>query len=217
MKKSLIAILVFVGISSGIKAQTIKGGLEAFVREHTVYPPYSLQNCIQGTVQISFKLDGKGLVYHSEIRNGIGTDLDQEALRLIRMSSGKWTVPAGYDTALVLKVPVSFSLSGYNCDLKSPQEISRAIAAYKVNEGLTNAVLNFYRNKEKGIFNEADEPKMLAIKKDLGYDDEYLQSKIQDAKAKLKQKDRQGACEDLLFVKNMGSPLADDLLKQYCN
>ncbi len=215
--KVLIAILIFTGIGAGIKAQTIKGGLEPFVREHTVYPPYSLQNCIQGTVQISFKLDGKGVVYHSEVRSGIGTDLDDEALRLIRMTSGKWVVPAGYDTAVVLKVPVNFTLSGYNCDLKSPQDIARAIAAYKANEGLTNAVLNFYRNKEKGIYNEADEPKMLAIKKELGYDDEFLQSKIQDAKAKLKQKDKQGACEDLLFVKHMGSDLADELLKQYCN
>jgi hypothetical protein len=157
------------------------------------------------------------VVYHSEIRNGIGTDLDDEALRLIRLSSGKWLVPAGYDTTVVLKVPVNFTLSGYNCDLKSPQEISKAIAEYKANEGLTNAVLNFYRNKEKGIYNKADEPKMLAIKKELGYDDEFLQSKIHDAKAKLKQNDKQGACEDLLFVKHMGSDLADELLKQYCN
>lgn len=216
MKKILIVLFLFTGFWA--KAQPeIKGGLESFVLQNTVYPPYSLQNCIQGMVRVSFKLTHAGEIYYSEIKSGIGTDLDDEALRLIRLSSGKWKVPEGYDTTVALLVPVNFKLSGYNCDLKTPQEIKRAIAAYKASEGLSNAIQNFYRNKEKGIYNKADEPKMQALKKELGYDDEFLQSKIRDGKEKLKQKDRQGACEDFLFVRHMGSDLADDLLKQYCN
>ena len=200
-----------------VHGQEMKGGLESFVVQNTVYPPYSLQNCIQGTVHISFKLNTAGEVYFSTVKSGIGTDLDDEALRLIRLSSGKWKIPEGYDTAVALQVPVNFKLSGYNCDLKTPQDIQRAIAAYKANEGLSNAVQNFYRNKEKGVYTKADESRMQLLKQELGYDDEYLQRKIEDGKAKLKQKDRQGACEDFLFVKYMGSPLADELLKQYCN
>lgn len=216
MKAILVTILIFTGLA--VRAQPeIKGGLESFLVQNTIYPPYSLQNCIQGTVRISFKLNSKGMVYFSVIKNGIGTDLDDEALRLIRLSSGKWKMPEGYDSTFSLVVPVNFKLSGYNCDLKTRQEIQQAISAYKANEGLTNAILNFYRNKETGVYNKADEPKMLALKKELGYDDAFLESKINDGKAKLKQNDKQGACEDFLFVKHMGSALADELLKQYCN
>lgn len=214
MKGLLTSVFLLIGFC--VRGQEIKGGLESFILQNTVYPPYSLQNCIQGVVNISFKLNATGEVYHSRVSSGIGTDLDDEALRLIRLSSGKWKIPDGYDTAVALYVPVNFRLSGYNCDLKTPQDIQKAIAAYKANEGLSNAVQNFYRNKEKGIYNKADEPKMELLKQQLGIDEEYLQSKISDGKAKLKQKDRQGACEDFLFVKYMGSSLADELLSQYC-
>jgi TonB family protein len=216
MSRVLLFLLLIAGLGTHSQPK-IKGGLEAFVLKNTVYPPYSLQNCIEGTVKISFKLDNKGAVYYSAIVSGIGTDLDDEALRLIRMSSGKWEVPANYDRTISLVVPINFKLSGYNCGNKSPAQIQQAISAYQSSEGLTNAVLNFYRNKNKGVYDKADESKILALKKELGYDDEFLKQKIADGKAKLKQNDKQGACEDFQFVKNMGSALADDLIKEYCN
>lgn len=110
---------------------------------------------------------------------------------------------------------MKFSLSGYNCGNKTPQEIQRAILAYKSNEGLVNSIQNFYRNKEKGAANESEEPRFAALKKELGYDEEYFNSRIQDGLKKLKQKDQQGACEDFLFVKYMGSDLADALLEKH--
>jgi hypothetical protein len=82
---------------------------------------------------------------------------------------------------------------------------------------LTDAVLNFYKKKADGNFTKDEESKIVALKQSLGYDDEYLNSRISDGKKKLKQKDKQGACEDFLFVKYMGSDLADELLAKYCN
>jgi TonB family protein len=216
MSRVLLFLLFIAGLNVNSQPR-IKGGLEDFVIRNTVYPPYSLQNCIEGTVKVSFKLDSKGAVFYSAVISGIGTDLDDEALRLIRMSSGKWEVPAGYDPSVSLIVPINFKLSGYNCGNKNPAQIQQAISAYQSNEGLTNAVLNFYRNKNKGVYNKEEERKILALKKELGYDEEFLKQKIEDGKSKLKQNDKQGACEDFLFVKNMGSALADDLIKEYCN
>lgn len=215
MKRIFTACLLLLVLS--VKAQpVIKGGLENFISSNIIYPAYSYQNCIQAGISVSFKLNRSGEVYFSKVSSGPGIDLDDEALRLIRLSSGKWKVPDDYDTTYVLIAPVNFKLSSEDCNRVSQSEMNKAIAAYKANAGLTDAITNFYRNKAAGKYNEAEEPKILALKKELGYDDEYLLKRIKEGEKKLKQKDRQGACEDFLFVKYMGSTLADQLLEQYC-
>lgn len=215
MTKLLLAFFVLSGFT--LKAQPVmKGGLEAFVKANNIYPRYSLHHCIQGTVIISFKLNKNGEVYYSKVSSGIGTDLDDEALRLIRMSSGKWIVPQDHDTTVSVIAPIKFSLSGYDCDKKSPEEIKRAIIAYKTNEDLSNSIQNFYKNKEKGTYREDEEPRFVALKEELGYNDDYFKERIADGLKKIKQKDKQGACEDFLFVKYMGSNLADEMLEKYC-
>jgi TonB family protein len=199
------------------KAQPVlKGGLDNFIQSNLSYPAFSYQNCIQGTIRISFKVNRLGEVYSSRVSEGLGIDLDQEALRLIRLSSGKWQVDSDYDTTYVLVAPVNFRLSSADCNLVTRQDMNKAIAVYKANEGLTDAVQNFYRNKAAGKYDPAEEGRITAIKQELGYDEEFLAKKIKEGQQKLKQKDRQGACEDFLFVKYMGSDLADGLLKQYC-
>ena len=72
--------------------------LNAFIYNVLIYPEYSLDNCLQGTVNISFRLNKDGRIYQSEVQKGFGTDLDLEALRVVRLTSGKWIIPAGYVT-----------------------------------------------------------------------------------------------------------------------
>lgn len=216
MARILLTLFFLSGL--GVQAQPeLKGGLDQFIKNNKVYPLYSLQNCIEGTVNISFKLNKKGEVYFSKVDKGMGTDLDDEALRLIRMSSGKWEVPAGHDTTVSLIVPINFTLDNFGCGNKSKAEIKAAIAAYQSRTGLTDAVLNFYKNKPSGKFTKAEEERIVALKASLGYDEEYLDRRLDDGRKKLKQKDMQGACEDFLFVKHMGSDKADELLAEYCN
>ena len=216
MSKILLALFLLLGLN--VKAQpTLKGGLESFVMNNKVYPRYSLQNCIDGSVTISFKLNKAGEVYFSKIQKGIGTDLDDEALRLIRLSSGKWIVPADHDTTVSVVVPINFKLSGDDCQNKSQKDIKQAIETYKSNVGMTDAVLNFYRHKATGKFTADEERRIEALKASLGYDEAYMKMRINDGLKKLKQKDRQGACEDFIFVKNMGYDLADEQIAKYCN
>jgi len=216
MKKLIVICLFCSSIMVSAQVQFKKGpsGFADFLKDKTVYPGYSKQNCIQGTVSVSFKLDQHGNVYSSKITKGIISDLDDEALRLIRISSGKWQVPAGYDTTISVIVPVNFRLTGFNCEGKSKSEIQAAILAYKAEEGLTDAVINFYKNI--GQAKPGQEVQILAIKKQLGIDDEYLSEVIGSGLKKIKQGDRQGACEDFNFVKNMGSKKADEYLVKYC-
>lgn len=217
MNRWMVLFLLCCGFTVQAQPQ-LKGGLETFVNNHKIYPRYSLQNCIAGTVSISFKLNKSGEVLSSKINKGMGTDLDAEALRLIRLSSGKWIVPAGHDTAVAIIVPINFSISSEDCRSRSRQQIQQAVENYIANQGLTNAVLNFYKNKEKGsVYTKEEEDKIVALKSSLGYDEEYLKERLADGQKKLKQKDKQGACEDFLFIKHMGSSLADEMLARYCN
>lgn len=189
-------------------------GFASFLKNNTIYPAFSKQNCIQGSVSVSFKLDQNGKVYSSKVTKGIISDLDNEALRLIRLSSGKWQVPAGYDTTVSVVVPVNFRLLGYGCEGKSKADINQAITSYLAEEGLTNAIINFYKNIDAA--KPGQESQILAIKSQLGIDDEYFDSLINSGLKKIKQGDKQGACEDFNLVKNLGSDKASNYLTKYC-
>lgn len=217
MYKIVTAILMFLPLFGLAQQPTLKGGLVNFVKSNTIYPKYSLANCIQGTVNIGFKLNAKGEVYASSVKKGIGTDLDDEALRLIRMSSRKWSFPESHDTTALLVVPINFVLNSQDCNGVSARDIELAIRDYKKEEQLIKVVENHYRNREKGIAKAEDEPAINSIKKELGIDDDYLEGMVKSGLKKIKQGDRQGACEDFNFVKYMGSKRADDLLLKHCN
>lgn len=201
-------------VSAQVQFEAGKGNFADFLREHTIYPAFSKANCIQGTVSISFKLDQQGKIYSSKVTKGILTDLDEEALRLVRLSSGKWKVPSGYDTTTAVIIPVNFRLEGYQCEGKSKSDMATAIRAYQSEEALINSVINFYKNIDQA--KPGQEVQFIAIKKQLGIDDDYLNSRIETGLKKIKQGDRQGACEDFFFVKNMGSNMADAYLAKYC-
>lgn len=210
-------VLVLLSFYANAQEPQLKEGLETFVKKNTVYPPYSLHNCIQGTIKIAFNVNTKGEVYNAKIVDGLGIDLDDEALRLIKMSSGKWIVPLAYDTTAVLIVPVNFQLSGYGCERKTKADISLAIKSYKNEEELIGMVSNFYLVKEKGNVKAGDESRILRIKEDLGIDDDYLETRIEAGMKKYKQGDKQGACKEFNFVKSVGSSKADELISKYCN
>ncbi|MET4081227.1 TonB family protein [Pedobacter sp. UYP30] len=216
MKKLLaICFILYCTIATAqLRFKSSPDGFANFLKQNTIYPPFSKDNCIQGTTEIRFKLDAEGKVYFSEISKRIGTDLDEEALRLVRMSSGKWLVPSGYDTTTYVVVPVKFTLQGYNCETKSQQEINQAINQYQVELGQINTIENFYKNFDAA--KPGQEQQIVKLKNQLGIDDDYLSERIKMALKKIKQGDNQGACEDFNFVKNMGSNLADDYLKKYC-
>lgn len=216
MKKLLTLCLIFccTVAMAQLQFKNGKNGFANFIKENTIYPRFSKYNCIQGTVNVSFKLDNQGNIRSSKVNSGIITELNDEALRLIRLSSGKWKIPEGYDSTVVVVVPVNFKLSGYDCDNKSNADIQNAITAYQTDERLTDVVLNFYKNVDQA--KSGQEIQILAIKKQLGIDDEYLDDRIKDGLKKIKQGDKSGACDDFLFVKHVGSNKADQYIAQYC-
>jgi TonB family protein len=196
-----------------------KGGqqnLTAFIARSMIYPEFSKLNCLQGTIQVSFKLDRNGRVSESKIQKGYGIDLDKEALRIVRLTSGKWIVPAAYDTSVSLVLPINFELNGYKCEQVSRDNINLSIAKYKAMQDLTKAVVNFYEKKSAGIYNADDEERILQLKKELGYNDNYIERLLRQAHNELKQGDKESACEDFKLARGLGSAKAEKLIAQNC-
>lgn len=196
-----------------------KGGKKSlfnFIYNNLIYPEYSMQNCLQGSVQISFKLNKQGKIWHSEVKKGFGTDLDTEALRVVRLTSGKWIIPAEHDTLTSMVLPVNFALKDFKCEERSKDEINAAINAYHARMGISNVIFNYYDKKAEGSADSADELRIQALKAQLGYDDKFIDRLLKQAQRKLKQEDRQGACEDFQIIRRLGSDKSATFIDQFC-
>lgn len=197
---------------------SFKGGekeLKSFLEQQMVYPDFSKNNCIEATVFISFKLDENGNVYNAKVEQGTGIDLDHEAIRLVKLTSGKWNIPI--DNNVSLTIPINFSLKDFGCEKRSEADRKNAIAYYFIREGLENTVFNYYKNKALGEADELDEPRIEQLKMELGFDDEFIADKLDKAIKMIKQDNIEGACKLLTLVKNLGSNKADDLIAKNCN
>lgn len=196
-----------------------KGGARAlndFLSKNLIYPEYSKQNCISGTVQVSFNIDQNNKPVNVKVQKGFGIDLDDEAIRLVKMTAGKWILPTNHDLHTTIILPVNFNLSDSHCFSASRKDMELAITAYKSRQALVDAVTNYYENKFLGKADVAKEPQIIALKKQLGLDDDYAAEVVDQANQKLKQGDKEGACEDWKFVRNIGSNKADAMLAKYC-
>ncbi|WP_411274757.1 TonB family protein [Daejeonella sp.] len=196
-----------------------KGGqksLKTFIDNNLIYPEFSKENCLQGTIQVSFKLNKEGRIYNSGIHKGFGIDLDMEALRIVRLTSGKWIMPANHDTLISLVLPINFALRDFKCEQRSKDEINAAINAYQARLGLNNAIFNFYDKKDQGIYDQADEARIIALKSQLGYDEKFIDRLFKQAQRKSKQEDREGACEDAQMIRRLGSSKSAAMIDQNC-
>ncbi|RKR85712.1 TonB family protein [Mucilaginibacter gracilis] len=221
MNRLLLAILVLAFSFSKANAQVqFKGGsgaLTNFLSENLIYPEYSRQNCISGTVKVSFNVDESGKLSDVKIYKGTGVDLDDEAIRVIKLTSGKWMVPPGHNPAENIVLPVTFKPESERCRTTDVQSIRQAINAYRARQSLVNVVTNYYQNKYLGKVDTTKEKLITSIKDQLGFDDEYVHNILEQANAKFKQGDSEGACADWHFIKNIGSNLADALLYKNCH
>ncbi len=190
--------------------------LEQFLEANMAYPSYAKQNCIQGSIKIGFQLNKNGELANLQVKNGIGVDLDDEALRLISLTNGKWTIPKGYLENTEIIIPVKFSLKNYNCESYAKRTIEKAIMAYQTRQALENTVTNYYQNRIVGKVNTENEQQITRLKVDLGFDKELVAEKMAEAKEMLKQGNTKEACKALNFIKNIGFNDADDMIAENC-
>jgi TonB family protein len=212
----LISILTWFPIAGQPVFKNGKQTLNQFLDANMVYPWYAKQNCIQGTIKVAFRLNKNGELFHAEVKEGLGVDLDDEALRLIKLTNHKWAIPENYNENTDIVIPVRFSLKNYDCDRVSKQETEKAIALYQPRQALEDVVTNYYQNKTAGKANVKNEQEIIRLKADLGFDEELVAEKLDEAKKMLKQGDKDGACKVLNFIKNIGFADADELIAENC-
>jgi TonB family protein len=197
---------------------TFKGGqvaLYTFLSQKIVYPEYSRQNCISGTIKVTFGLDKSGNVINAKVSEGLGIDLDDEALRVIKLTSGKWIMPAKYSPVNII-VPIRFEADQTICGIYNPINTTQAITAYKNRQLLEDEVTNYYKAKYQGKADTTHEAEIISLKKLLGFDDKFISDMLEQANEKFQQGDTNGACRDWIFIKNIGSNQADQMLSKYC-
>ncbi len=217
-----LVLLLWTILTGTIKIDNVpefKGGtrnLNSFVSRSLIYPEFSRQNCIQGTINIRFKLTHSGKIYNSLVDKGMGLDLDLEALRVVRLTSGRWNVPASFDTTQSIVIPINFTLTELSCTARSGEDIKAAITAYRSTQDLTRAILNFYQKKATGKYSQAEEGRILQLKSQLGYDEKFISRFLKQAQQKLKQGDKEAACEDFSFIHGLGSDKANNFLLKSC-
>jgi len=87
-----------------------KMGLEAFLAASINYPQRAQEKGIKGNVYVSFTVDKKGKVTDIKVLRGIGGGCDEEALRVIKLTSGKWKpgMQNGKPVKVTMSIPVKF-------------------------------------------------------------------------------------------------------------
>lgn len=101
-------------------------GLTKFLANNLKYPQEALQSGVQGPVQVSFLIDEEGNISSGRIIKSPGIELDDEALRLIRIMP-KWT-PAqkdGKSIAVWYTISIQFDPELDKLPLKVKEEVPR--------------------------------------------------------------------------------------------
>ncbi len=85
-------------------------GLKQYFGKHLVYPKEAKKKGVEGTVFVSFVVDGSGALRNFVVKEGVGYGCDEEAIRLLKGTS-PW-LPArkeGKAIAMRYVMPVRFS------------------------------------------------------------------------------------------------------------
>jgi len=89
-----------------------QSALEAFLKSSLVYPVTAYNSGISGIVYVSFVVDEKGKVTNVKILRGIDALCDNEAIRVIKLTTGKWKpgTQRGKPGKVQMNIPVKFDL-----------------------------------------------------------------------------------------------------------
>lgn len=89
-----------------------QSALEAFLKSNLVYPAKAFNSGISGIVYVSFVVDEKGNITKVKVLHGFDALCDKEALRVIKLTSGKWKpgTQSGKTVKVQMTFPVKFDL-----------------------------------------------------------------------------------------------------------
>ncbi len=217
MRIFLTSLLWFLAFLLNAQEPVFKGSLEDFMGQRIVYPPYAKFHCIQGTVVVTFRLSENGMVREAKVASGGMADLDEEALRVVRMTSGHWQMEKAHDPLANLRLPVNFRITGHGCEQKGVADRAMAIQQYENRLQMEQAIMHYYKNRKEQDQDPGYERRISQLKQELNITEQSLEERVEDGLRKYRQGDVEGACRDFWYVKHMGSVKADAHLKKYCH
>ncbi len=91
------------------KKARFKGNIKEFLKSNLKYPEEAIKKGIQGVVVVEFVVDEYGGVSATRVVKGLGGGCNEEALRIVRLTSGNW-IPAEHEGELF---PCFFTLPIY--------------------------------------------------------------------------------------------------------
>ena len=210
MKKSCIAILLQILIVSVCFAQQngnfevdtfaeFKGGdleLRKYIANKTNYPKNAEQYCISGRVYVNFIVDSLGNVDSAKALNSLGYGCDEEAIRVLLSTSGKWKpgIKDNKPINMSFSIPVIFKAIE-NC---KPYYFKYLEAGDKL----------FEKNKFNKAILQYD--KIIEIRP---YNPDAL---FKRGLSKLNISDTTGACYDWYEIPKLLNDKAKDYLLKYC-
>lgn len=117
------------------KAPTYRGGnaaMKKFIAENLKYPKEAFEAKVEGTVELTYVVDGLGKVITAEVKKGIGHGCDEEALRLVKSLVFEKAINRGFRTTSKRNVNIHFKLPKRKSQLASTQ-INYQIVSSKPN------------------------------------------------------------------------------------
>lgn len=107
-----------------------------YLSSTTIYPLWPKEECIGGVVYISFVITSDNLLDSIHVKRSVGFGLDEEAIRVIKLTNGKWTSAkvGGKPIGSNVLVPIKFNMKG----CKAPSEKKLEMLREKYKEHLLN-------------------------------------------------------------------------------
>lgn len=87
-----------------------KKAFQDFIKKNLRYPKEALENNIEGTVHVKYRVNGMGKVVNSEVTHGLGYGCDEEALRLVNMLKYGKAKNRGLRITASMRTRINFNL-----------------------------------------------------------------------------------------------------------
>lgn len=96
-----------------IKKPSYPGGKEVykeFIRKNLQYPDEARKNKVEGTVHVSYVVNGPGEVEDAWVTHGIGSGCDEEALRVVKLLKYDKAKNRGLRIKSTMRTRINFNL-----------------------------------------------------------------------------------------------------------
>lgn len=164
------------------------------------YPPKAIETGACGKVYVSFIVDEKGNIDSIEVKNPLGSGLDEEAMRIISQTNGMWE-PAKQDGKAIRSkkvMPITFQMS----ELNEPR-VQKAEKYFEL------GVEEF----KKGNFDLAKKQFKKCIKNKPWDHKAYLNL----GSSEINLGEINNGCKSYAKAKELGSPDVDSFIEKFCS